>query len=222
MVLLVLHKGVLVHYEGREYLNLQGNDPRFYRIIRYGGLLTVRYGRCGELGETLHERVSEAAAIRKFNGRVATKQQSYSCIREDSEDLQLPADLYLCDAYIETTFLRRWHDESPIASPQELEAIGTHWQILHHVIKNTTVTTYERFILDDVSCTPHAIDEVRGLLLAPITDSRYSNRFYGDSLGPVCPSHTPEVAARALALYYEGHPAPDLLFETALALARTS
>jgi predicted DNA-binding WGR domain protein len=202
-----------MNLEAREMHCVINRHNKFYRIIRLGGLIVVRYGPRGAEGQRKVYHLTISQACEKYSDLCyqKTELKDYYVVYTDVATLSGPENTTDPDA-LEQLYLRRWHASSPVTAP----GATTHWLILPGLIAEAKVHPFAEFLLNDAKNVPHAIDTIRDLVLLPAHGKTlHLDWDRATYLGPTSPDDTPDVLSTALGLYQPGHHKPTELLGVA-------
>jgi hypothetical protein len=208
-------------YEAFEMQYQISSGTNYTRAIRYGRKLIIRRGERSGTSRRHVEWFPLRLAVDRFDAiKAGLVAQGYATCYRDGEithgpfaNQRLTSRPSSSSNELEQLFLQRWHDESPVTSPEELTNPAVYWDVYERVLVRKKVDPFYQFFYEDALKVPHAIDEVRDLVLVPVLGSDLN-----DHLGPYLAEHTAEVARVALELYYPGHPRPKEIFSAASSL----
>jgi predicted DNA-binding WGR domain protein len=221
-------------WKGYDLHCVSDRHNKFYRIIRCGGTVVIRFGRLGADGQRIVKTMGSQEAYtfteRQHGDKVrGIRGERYGEIRRDYANA-VPAGLVIPDPWvggtedvadgIEQMYLSRWRESTRI----NLDDKPGHWAVFSGLLKVAKVDLVAGFVLDELKANPYAIDAGRDLVMGRVSGYERARATWTwvSSIGSVEGPDTSEIAGTALGLYRPGNPSPDRLFPTARRLVGAS
>jgi predicted DNA-binding WGR domain protein len=210
-------------YEAEELHCTSNGHNKFYRIIRCGSLVVIRYGPRGTNGTrrvyhtstardagSTFERLTRAKK-KPGNSQYYIVHSFWRTIEGTGARLDAPE--------VENIFISNWRrNERIVSTKKNLNNHTTEWSVLEGFLASASQgDPHSIFVVQDAHQVPHAIDESRDLILAPMFPPRTTThvRPLGVSYSD---EHSLDLLDSVLALYRPGHPRPQELFSVARTL----